>query len=63
MKNVYKLIYVTFSGDIVDLFFDPSNKLVLTLGDKHVRVFHNVAGYMATIQVSFISLLPPLSVS
>ncbi|XP_071538410.1 transducin beta-like protein 2 isoform X3 [Panulirus ornatus] len=39
-----------YSGNIVDLFFDPSNKLVLTLGDRHVRVFHNVAGYMATIQ-------------
>ncbi|XP_042211116.1 transducin beta-like protein 2 isoform X2 [Homarus americanus] len=39
-----------YAGNIKDAIFDPSNKLVLTLGDKHVRVFHNVAGYTATIQ-------------
>ncbi|KAK7066221.1 Transducin beta-like protein 2 [Halocaridina rubra] len=39
-----------YTGDIVDVIFDPSSKLVLTLGDKHIRVFHNVAGYIAAIQ-------------
>ncbi|XP_045615048.1 transducin beta-like protein 2 isoform X4 [Procambarus clarkii] len=39
-----------YSGDIMDVIIDPSSKIVITLGDKHVRVFHNVAGYMATIQ-------------
>ncbi|XP_045128986.1 transducin beta-like protein 2 [Portunus trituberculatus] len=39
-----------YAGNIVDLLFDPESKLLLTLGDRHVRVFHNVAGYHATIQ-------------
>ncbi|XP_076040326.1 transducin beta-like protein 2 isoform X2 [Oratosquilla oratoria] len=39
-----------YSGDIVGLMFDPSSKLIMTLGDKHAKVFHNVAGYMATLQ-------------
>ena len=30
--------------------FDPGNKLFLSCGDKQVRVFHNVAGYKATIE-------------
>ncbi|KAG7174994.1 Transducin beta-like protein 2-like [Homarus americanus] len=48
----FRLKWVTpkVEGNIKDAIFDPSNKLVLTLGDKHVRVFHNVAGYTATIQ-------------
>lgn len=47
-----KLNYVPniYTGDIIGIMFDPGNKLLLTLGDRHVRVFHNVAGYVATIQ-------------
>ncbi|XP_066945957.1 transducin beta-like protein 2 isoform X3 [Macrobrachium rosenbergii] len=39
-----------YTGNILGIMFDPSNKMILTLGDRHVRVFHNVAGYVATIQ-------------
>ena len=45
------LMSLVFAGNIVDLLFDPESKLLLTLGDRHVRVFHNVAGYHAAIQV------------
>lgn len=30
---------------------DSTGKLVLTAGDRHVRVFHNMAHYMATAEV------------
>ncbi|KAK4321121.1 hypothetical protein Pmani_008066 [Petrolisthes manimaculis] len=39
-----------YIGPILDMFFDPASKLLLTLGDRHVRVFHNMAGYTSTIQ-------------
>jgi len=39
-----------YEGGIVNVMFDPSSKFILTLGDKHIRVFHNVAGYMAALQ-------------
>ncbi|KAG0711226.1 Transducin beta-like protein 2 [Chionoecetes opilio] len=48
--EVLNTITDIYSGSIVDLCFDPESKLLLTLGDRHVRVFHNVAGYHATIQ-------------
>lgn len=32
--------------------FDPTSKQVVTLGDRHARVFHNVAGYIAAVQAS-----------
>ena len=43
---------VFFAGDIISLKFDPTSKFILTLGDKHTRVFHNVAGYHTAIQVN-----------
>ncbi|CAL4117741.1 unnamed protein product [Meganyctiphanes norvegica] len=43
-------IHNIYEGSIVDVLFDPSSKFLLTLGDKHIRVFHNVAGYMAALQ-------------
>lgn len=39
---------------MIDVMFDPASKQVVTLGDKHVRVFQNVAGYIATVQASAI---------
>ncbi|XP_042866984.1 transducin beta-like protein 2 isoform X2 [Penaeus japonicus] len=45
--NVISDIY---AGDMIDVMFDPASKQVVTLGDKHVRVFQNVAGYIATVQ-------------
>ncbi|XP_063847859.1 LOW QUALITY PROTEIN: uncharacterized protein LOC135092965 [Scylla paramamosain] len=48
--EVLNTIADIYAGNIVDLLFDPESKLLLTLGDRHVRVFHNVAGYHATIQ-------------
>ncbi|XP_047495100.1 transducin beta-like protein 2 isoform X2 [Penaeus chinensis] len=45
--NVINDIY---GGDIIDVMFDPTSKQVVTLGDRHARVFHNVAGYIAAVQ-------------
>lgn len=33
-----------FLGRITAIMFDSSGKYVLTAGDKHIRVFHNVTG-------------------
>jgi hypothetical protein len=38
------------SANIRTLLFDPSNKMLLSCGDRHIRVFHNVAGYKAAIE-------------
>lgn len=29
--------------------FDAAGEYILTAGDKHVRIFHNVTGYKASI--------------
>ena len=36
--------------------FDSTGKFVLTAGDRHVRVFHNVAHYVATVEVNEVKL-------
>lgn len=38
-----------FDGRITAVMFDASGKYVLTSGGRHIRVFHNVTGYKATI--------------
>ncbi|KDR15765.1 Transducin beta-like protein 2, partial [Zootermopsis nevadensis] len=38
-----------YSGPITCILFDSLGKYVLTGGEKHVRVFHNVTGYRTTI--------------
>jgi len=35
---------------ITSIAFDSSSKYVLTAGDKHVRVFHNVPGHRSTVK-------------
>lgn len=37
------------SAPVTWLGFDLSNRYLLTAGDKHIHVIHNVAGYKATI--------------
>ncbi|XP_022109650.1 transducin beta-like protein 2 [Acanthaster planci] len=34
---------------ITKLGFDPSNKYLVSCGDRHIRVFHNVVGYRSNI--------------
>ncbi|KAJ1530546.1 hypothetical protein ONE63_005434 [Megalurothrips usitatus] len=41
-----------YTGPIRQVRFDPTGSLVLTAGDRHVRVFHNVAHYAATVEVN-----------
>ncbi|CAG0886288.1 unnamed protein product [Darwinula stevensoni] len=48
--NLEKRISNIHTGGIMAVMFDPSNKLVLTAGDRQVRMFHNVVGYKATIE-------------
>ncbi|CAG0916559.1 unnamed protein product [Notodromas monacha] len=48
-KFVKKIEHV-HEEPITFLVFDPSNKFLLSGGDKQVRVFHNVVGYLATIE-------------
>lgn len=38
-----------YSGSVTCLLFDSLGKYVLTGGEKHVRVFHNVTGYRTSI--------------
>jgi hypothetical protein len=38
------------------ILFDAAGKFVLTSGDKHVRVFHNVAGYHSNLSTLRASL-------
>ncbi|XP_067008811.2 transducin beta-like protein 2 [Anabrus simplex] len=42
IENVYP-------GPITCLLFDALGKFLLTAGDKHIRVFHNVTGYRTSI--------------
>lgn len=48
-----------FLGAIKALRFDSSGKLVLTCGDRHVRIFHNMAHYAATVLVGEAKLKQP----
>ncbi|XP_050696721.1 transducin beta-like protein 2 [Eriocheir sinensis] len=48
--DILNTINDIYAGNIIELCFDPESKLLLTMGDRHVRVFHNVAGYHAAIQ-------------
>lgn len=44
-----RIIDRIYTGEIVAITFDPLSKWILTAGDRHVRIFHNVTGYkMAT---------------
>ncbi|XP_069703102.1 transducin beta-like protein 2 isoform X3 [Periplaneta americana] len=56
--NIIEDIY---SGPISCLLFDSLGKYVLTGGEKHVRVFHNVTGYRATIASIQAKMRQPLS--
>lgn len=38
-----------FSGPITALQFNTSNHYLVTAGDKHLQVLHNVPGYYSTI--------------
>lgn len=38
-----------YVGHITALMFDSVGKYLLTSGDKHIRVFHNVTGYKCAI--------------
>lgn len=40
---------INFLGRITAVMFDSSGKYVLTAGDKHIRVFHNVTGVRCNI--------------
>ncbi|RZF40481.1 hypothetical protein LSTR_LSTR000360, partial [Laodelphax striatellus] len=43
------LIDEIYPGSINALMFDAASELLLTAGDKHIRVFHNVTGRRTTI--------------
>ncbi|XP_025831843.1 transducin beta-like protein 2 [Agrilus planipennis] len=38
-----------YTGPITSLLFDSAGKYVLTTGDRHIRVFHNVTGYRCQV--------------
>lgn len=40
-----RIIDRIYTGEIVAIAFDPLSKLILTAGDRYVRIFHNVTGY------------------
>uniref|UniRef100_A0A1B6D5Z2 Transducin beta-like protein 2 n=1 Tax=Clastoptera arizonana TaxID=38151 RepID=A0A1B6D5Z2_9HEMI len=44
-----KTISNIYNGNITKVLFDSAGDYVLTSGEKHVRVFHNVTGYRTTI--------------
>lgn len=44
------MIFLFVSAPISCVLFDSAGKYILTAGDKHVRVLHNVPGYYATIE-------------
>lgn len=44
-----KIIENIYTGPITALLFDSLGKYVLTAGERHVRVFHNVTGYRTFI--------------
>lgn len=46
------LINIVSLGPIVDMFFDAGSEYFVTTGDMQAHLFHNVAGYHATIQVT-----------
>ena len=48
---------------ITRVLFDAAGKYVLTTGDKHVRVFHNVPGHRTSIQVNSSSLYAKMTIS
>ncbi|XP_037068424.1 transducin beta-like protein 2 [Pollicipes pollicipes] len=39
------------TGPITSLLFDPTSRYLLTAGDKHIRILHNVPGCRVNIQV------------
>lgn len=43
------LIYYDLLDNITGVMFDSSGKYLLTSGDKHIRVFHNVTGLRCDI--------------
>jgi mRNA-capping enzyme len=45
-------IHDVHTEPITCLLFDNAGKYVLTAGDKHVRVFHNVPGLKTAVQVT-----------
>ncbi|KAK3916252.1 Transducin beta-like protein 2 [Frankliniella fusca] len=45
-------IHDVYSGPINCVRFDSTGKFVLTAGDRHVRVFHNMAHHAAAAEVS-----------
>ncbi|BES95833.1 WD domain, G-beta repeat [Nesidiocoris tenuis] len=49
--DVDKEIHNIYSGSITKVLFDAAGEYVLTAGDRHVRVFHNVTGHKTNIQV------------
>lgn len=38
-----------FPAAITELSFDTLNRYLVSTGDKHIQVFHNIPGYRATI--------------
>jgi hypothetical protein len=46
-------IHDVHTEPITCLLFENGGKYVLTAGDKHVRVFHNVPGLKTAVQVSY----------
>ena len=45
IKQIDNVHSVTISG----LLFDAESKWLITSGDKHIRVFHNVIGFQKTL--------------
>ncbi|KAK9512844.1 hypothetical protein O3M35_001171 [Rhynocoris fuscipes] len=54
--EVDKVIQNVYPGPIRRLAFDAAGEYILTAGDKHVRIFHNVTGYKAAILASKMKL-------
>lgn len=48
-KSVSFLSFIFNVVEIAKIGFDPSGRYLVTAGDKHLLVFHNVVGYRANI--------------
>ncbi|KAF5296510.1 hypothetical protein FQR65_LT01499 [Abscondita terminalis] len=50
--ELHKTIDNVFNGKITSMKFDSAGKFLLVSGDRHIRVFHNVTGYVCEIETA-----------
>ncbi len=47
--KLMKIIDAVHTAPITELLFDAESRWILSTGDKHIRVFHNVIGFQKTL--------------